>query len=196
MRQMIKNILMVLLLTAICTSECAARKRSAFSPDPRFLAIQTLSVLPIVDARAGTKAGVNMGKLQGGVVSVMKRKRYPASGVSTTGDAGAIAEEDLQGASPAFIKKLGPADARWVMVVCLDNVASKITFGSTGNAEVSGFLFDKEKGELVWAGKGVGQAGQGGLMGMTMVGMMKGEALSFALSNLLNGIPNRPKPGR
>ena len=83
-----------------------------------------------------------------------------------------------------------------MLVVCLDDLASKITFGSTGNAEVSGFLFDKEKGELVWAGKGVGQAGQGGLMGMTMVGMMKGEAIGSALYNLLSGIPNRPKSGK
>jgi hypothetical protein len=33
-------------------------------------------------------------------------------------------------------------------------------------------------------------------MGMTMKGMMKGEALSAALFNLFASMPNRPKPGR
>jgi hypothetical protein len=36
-----------------------------------------------------------------------------------------------------------------------------MVFGSTGNAELSGGLLDKESSELIWKGKGVGQAGQG-----------------------------------
>ena len=92
--------------------------------------------MPVVDARAGGKAGVSFQKLQSAVVSGLKRKRYSASGIGTAGSAGEIAEEDLRGASASYINKLGPADARWVMVVCLDDVASKITFGSTGNAEL------------------------------------------------------------
>jgi hypothetical protein len=161
------------------------------------MAIRNISVLPVVDARAGAKAGVNLEKLQGGVVSVLtKALRYPASAVGASGLAAQVAEEDLQSALPAYIRKLGPADERWVMVVCLEDVASKLTFGSTGNAEVSGYLFDKDSGSVVWSGKGVGQAGQGGLMGMAMKGAMKGAALDAAIRNLLGGVPRRPKPGK
>lgn len=196
MRQILKYGSMVLLLTAICGVESAAKKPPKVPPDPKFMAIQNISVLPIVDARAGQKASVNMEKLQSSAVNALKKKRYPVSAASNSGEAGQIVEEDVQGAKPAYIKKLGPADARWVMIVCLGDVASKITFGSTGNAEVSGYLFDKESGELVWKGKGVGQAGQGGLAGMMMKGMMKGEAISAAVYNLFSGMPTRPKPGK
>jgi hypothetical protein len=159
------------------------------------MAIENISVLPIVDARAGKKAGVNLDHLQNSVVNVVKKKHYPVSAASTSGEAGEIAEEDLQSPRPPFLKKLGPADARWVMVVCLEDVASKITFGSTGNAELSGYLFDKDSGGVVWTDKGVGQAGQGGLMGMAMKGMMSSAAIDSAVSNLLGSLPNRTKPG-
>lgn len=182
-----------LLLTGVCAVECAAKKNQDIPA--RFVAIQNVFVLPIVNARAGKKAGVNMDNLQESVVNIVKRKHYPVSAAGV-GDAGQIAEEDLQTALPKVIGKLGPADARWVMVVCLEDVASKVTFGSTGNAELSGYLFDKQSGELIWQGKGVGQAGQGGLIGMPLKGFMNSAAIGSALDNLFAGLPNRPKPGK
>jgi hypothetical protein len=92
------------------------------------------------------------------------------------------------------VRKLGPAEARWVMVVSLGDVTSKVTFGSTGNAEVSGYVYDKQDGKLIWKEKGVGQAGQGGLVGMMMKGMMKSAALNSAIDNLMRSVPKRPKP--
>jgi len=184
---------MVLLLTGIGAMNCHAKN----PPDPKFMAIQNISVLPIVDARAGDKKSVNMGDVQKTLIGLLnKKKHYPASAAGTSGEVGQIAVEDLESAVPSYVKKLGPADARWVMVICLDDVVSKWSFGSTGNAELSGFLFDKDSGELIWKGKGVGQAGQGGLMGMAMKGAMKGQALLEATQRLLKGMPDRPKPGK
>jgi hypothetical protein len=186
-----------MLTTVAGALECAAKKAPKPPPDPRLLAIQSVSVLPIVDARAGKKANINLEKLQSSAMNLLKnKKRYPASAASTTGDAGQIAVEDLQSASALFVKKLGPADARWVMVICLEDVVSKVTFGSTGNAELSGYLFDKDSGELLWSGKGVGQAGQGGLIGMAMKGMMTDAAVDAAIGNLFAGLQDRPKPGK
>jgi hypothetical protein len=181
--------LMFLLLAAIC----AAKKQPA---DPKFLAIENLSVLPLIDARAGKKADINVEHVQESVVKTLTRKHYSVTAASSAGDAGQIVEEDLQGAQPAFIKKLGPTEARWVLVICLQDVASKVTFGSTGNAEISGYLFDKNSGELVWSGKGVGKAGQGGLMGMAMKGMMNSAAVDAAVADLAKAFPDHPKPGK
>jgi len=174
----------------------SARAAKELPPDPRFMSIESVSVLPIVDARAGKKAGVNLENLQNSVVNILRKKHYLVNSSASDGDAGQVAEEDLQAAEPQFIRKLGPADSRWVLVVCLEDVISKVTFGSTGNAEMSGYLFDKESGKVIWQSKGVGQAGQGGLLGMTMKGMMSGEAIGSALSNLFAGLPAKPKPGK
>ena len=186
----------LLLVTVLAAIEVSGKKKETIPPDPRFASIENISVLPLVDARAGKKSGVKLDKLQDSVIHSLRKKNYSASAAMTPGDAGEIAIEDIQGASPNYIKKLGPSTERWVMVIFLDDVASKTTFGSTGNAELSGFLFDKDHGSLVWSGKGVGQAGQGGLMGMAMKPMMKEEALSAAVLDLLAGIPKLPKGGK
>lgn len=193
MRQTIRSAAVMILLTVVCSEFSAAKKKEKVPPDPRFATIESISVLPIVDARAGKKADVNLEKLQGGVVKVLKRKHYTADGASISGDAGEIAIEDIEAAKPEYVKKLGPSSERWVMIIFLDDVVSKITFGSTGNAQLSGYLFDKSNGDLIWQAKGVGQAGQGGLMGMTMKGMMKGEALNAAMYSLLASIPKHGK---
>jgi hypothetical protein len=188
--------LTVLLLAAICVVQGSAKKKPAVPLDPKFMAIQNISVLPVVDSRAGEKTGVNMVKLQSSVVKGLMKKHYPVNSANTSGDAGQIAVEDLEDAQSSYLKKLGPTSERWVMVVLLDDIHSKIVFGSTGNAELDGYLFDKDSGELLWKGKGVGQAGQGGLIGMSMKGMMKSEALDAAVRSLLGSMPNRPKPGK
>jgi hypothetical protein len=123
----------------------------------------------------------------------LQKRGYAPVSADNNGEVGQIVEEDLLDTKPAWIKRLGTPSSRWVMVVCLLDVHSKLTFGSTGNAEISGYLFDKEKPELVWSGKSVGRAGQGGLLGMTMKGAMKSAAMGTAVVNLVDLLPKHPK---
>src|SRR5580698_565896 len=172
---------------------CAAKKIPKAPPDPKFTSIQKISVLPILDARPGSKAKVNLRSLQSSVVNTLKRKHYPVGAEEATSSGGQIDVDDLESADPGVVKKLGPDADRWVMIVMLNDVHSKRTFWSTGNAEMSGYLFDKADGSLVWKGKGTGTAGQGGLLGMTMKGMMNSAALESAVAALLSTMPNLPK---
>jgi len=182
----------VLFATTFTVNGLAAKpKKPPTALEIQFSTIGKIVVLPALDARSGQKASVKLDGIQPQVVKHLKKKRY----LSEAGAAPAseMVEEDLKEAKPEFVAKLGPADARWILVVCLADVTSKMTFGSTGNAEVSGYLYDKQDGKLIWKEKGVGQAGQGGLMGMAMKGAMKSAALNGAINNLMSRVPNRPK---
>jgi hypothetical protein len=192
MRNSVKFALIAVTL-AICTFSASAKKAEKEPLDPKFTSIQNISVLPVMDVRPGDKAKVNLEGLQKSVVNALKHKRYSASESDTMGTNTQIDVEDLDSADPAVIKKLGQTSDRWVMIVLLGDVHSKVTFGSTGNAEVSGYLFDKQDGSLVWKGKGTGTAGQGGLMGMAMKGMINSAALDSAVSALFATLPNLPK---
>ncbi len=190
------KLLVACILTLIVLSPLQARKKTPPPPlDPRITAITNIVVLPVVDARAGKKASVNLDSLRNSVVKTLDRKHYPAAAGAAAPGA-EIAIEDAQAASPAFIKNLGTPDQRWVFLVFLNDVVSKVTFGSTGNAQMSGFLFDKQDAQLIWSANGVGQAGQGGLIGIGFKAMMKGEAINAAIMNLLAQLPNRPKPSK
>jgi hypothetical protein len=198
---LIKAGLALSFLVAIVVVECAAKKQPKPEPDPAFTVVENISVLPIVDARSGQKAEVNLEKLQEGIVRRLQKKRYTAAAANTTGDTKEIAIEDVEAADPSYVKKLGPTGERWVMVVFLDDVNSKmahskINFGSAGNAELSGYLFDKESGQLIWKNKGAGQSEENGLFGMADKWERKGEALGAAITSLLNSVPEHPKPGK
>ncbi len=96
MRNIRRQTCIAILVTAIGTSQSAAKKAPQIPPDPTLVAIQNLSVLPIVDARAGEKKGVDLGKLQEAAVRALKHKHYPVSSAATSGEAGTIAVEDLE----------------------------------------------------------------------------------------------------
>lgn len=162
------------------------------SPGFEFTSIDRIVVLPAVDLRVEKKINVNLDKqITGATEKIIRNKGYRTSLGNTMGEVGAVIEEDLKDAKPEWVKRLGPPDARWVMVVCLIDVATTLTFGSTGNAEVSGYMYDKETGVMVWKDKGIGQAGQGGLAGMLMKGLMDEEAIGSAMGNLLASVPKR-----
>jgi hypothetical protein len=159
--------------------------------------ITEISILPPVDLRPEKKIKVNFEKQIRGVAAAnLKKKSYANLLCDNNGSVGQLIDEDIKAGAPEWIKRLGPEGARYVMVLCLVDVTTKMTFGSTGNAEVAGYLYDKESGTTIWHGKGLGQSGQGGLMGMAMKSMMDEDAISFAMGSLLASIPKKPMPAK
>jgi len=158
-------------------------------------ALDEIVVLPALDNRIDKTIDVNIEKQIREVgVKSLERKNYQVTVSDDLGNGIAgILEDDLRAADSEWVKRLGPAKSRWVMVLMLVDVTNKLTFGSTGNAEVGGFLYDKQAGTLVWRDKGIGKAGQGGLLGMCMKGMMDEAAISNAMNHLLASIPEKPK---
>jgi hypothetical protein len=60
--------------------------------------------------------------------------------------------------------------------------------------EITLTIVDRQTKRIVWRDKGVGRAGHGRLIGMTMVGLMDSEALEDALNQVLTKIPKRKTP--
>lgn len=107
-----------------------------------------------------------------------------------------LMEDDFTQPDSGLLATLGPSDARWLFCPVLHDFKSKITFGSTANVEISGYIVDKKRGKIVWRHKGIGQAGQGGLIGMAMKGMVEEEALDSALLTLLSAVPSKGDTGK
>lgn len=162
------------------------------APGFEFRAIEAIELLPVVDVRVDKTISVNLEKqIRAPVARDLTKKGYRVSQAVFTGEAGALTEEDLKEAKPEWVRRLGSSQARWIVVMCLVDVRTKLTFGSTGNAEVTGYLFDRQEGTLSWRDKGIGQVGQGGLLGMMMKSDMDNSAISAALGNVMASFPKR-----
>ncbi len=193
MKSFVINLSICTLALALLPANCFGKKHEAPPVEPRFMAISRIEILPILDFRIDKKDKVNFQGLSKIATGIVQRKNYVAYATDDRGTAGEIAEEDLDDAKPEWVKRLGPSDSRWVLVLTLNDVHSKMTFGSTGNAEMGGFLFDKRDGSVVWKKTAMGKEGQGGLLGMAMKGAMIDAAAQTAVTNLLADIPERPK---
>jgi hypothetical protein len=149
--------------------------------------------LPPVDARIDTSNDVDLHKQLGDdAIPILRERGYDATLATSGPPPIALRPEVLAVADAETIRHLGPPGARWVMVLCLVDVTTTLTFGSTGNAEIVGFLFDTEKGTRIWRDRGLGQVGQGSLVGMALLPLMDDEAIHAALNHLMASLPIQP----
>ena len=183
-----------ILLPALIIIGCVATKQPIFlSSTFDQQSIGNILVFPTVDMRFNKEP--EFPKLDNWIQGVVKDKLSSQKYTFTLGSDSSIidniTEEDLQEVDAEWIRNLGPSSSRWVMVVVFLDARSKLTFGSTGNAEVAGYLFDKKNGSMLWRDKGIGKVGQGGLLGMLMKGTMLGDAIKKATKDLMKSFPKK-----
>ena len=182
-------------LLLVCMIGCGPSKKAIFL-DPNFhqSEIDRITLLPAIDARIDTSLVVDThGQIRERVMDHLEGKDYQCTLSESIGDVGQITEDLLKSGDSSWIKRLGPPEARWTMVLMLIDVSSEMSVGSSGNAEVAGFLFDKEKGIILWRDKGIGKAGQSGLAGMFFKGNMDEQAIREAMEDLMSTFPERSK---
>jgi hypothetical protein len=176
---------------ALLLTTCGAAKDMPPVTYP-FSELRTLTVLPVIDNTGGNKK-IDCEKVRRNVMKMLAKRRYvPLPG----GDASALRglnDEDLKTADAALVKRLVPEGERWALLVYVGDVASKTTFGSSANAQIFGFLFDRQNGKLAWKDVGTGKAASGGLLGMMLKGEVTSEAVQMAMFNMLAAYPRLPK---
>lgn len=77
------------------------------------------------------------------------------------------------------------------MLPILQYCATKLTFGSTANAEMYAVLYDKKNTSVVWRDKAIGRMGGGGLMGMAFSNVMAEGAISKAARSMMDNFPDK-----
>jgi hypothetical protein len=196
MRQLSRKLLgYVLLLIILLVSSCTAPLKPAILRDSAFQESppSAITLLPAIDVRFDKEIEVNLQKqIRDAAKGLLEKKGYLVRTTSDLTATAGITEDDIKLGLADWIKQL-PSDDRWVMILVLVDVKTQLTFGSTGNAEVAGALFDKVNATTIWRDKGIGKSGQGGLLGMAMKGMMDEQAIAMAVGNLMASIPKRPK---
>jgi len=196
MRQLSKKLLgFVLLLIIVLVAGCTAQLKPAILRDAAFQESppSEITLLPAIDVRLDKEIEVDIQKqIRDAAKGLLEKKGYVVRMTNDLNATADITEDDIKSGLADWIRQL-PSDDRWVMILMLVDVRTKLTFGSTGNAEVGGALFDKVNAKTIWRDKGIGKTGQGGLIGMALKGMMDEQAIAMALGNLMASIPNRPK---
>lgn len=163
--------------------------RSAWSFAPED--VERIAVLPVADVRKDHSIELKHLDTIGhrAVQKSLKKSTYELAFLPDRETVASITPEDLDYMDSSWIADLGPEDERYVMLLVLEDIAKKKTFGSAFGSICSGYLLDHETGEAIWQSQQTGTAGQGGLLGMAMGPAMRGGAFEACASNLMKELP-------
>lgn len=196
----IRSLLVTLVFGVVTLAGCASAPPAVLKAD--FLsagfdarAISDLAVAPALDMRVDKSETLNLDEyVHVTAKQLMVERGYKVVTYADRSLVSALQAEPTRDAINPTIKDFViPDGPRHVLLFGLIDAYSKLTFGSTGNAEMFGYLIDQDRHEVLWSSKAVGQIGAGGLLGMTMKGLMTQSAIQIATQNLVNSIPPRQK---
>ena len=186
------NILLLMGLLLLATGCVTAKPADFVAPQFRASQVEQLTVLPVLDHRVERQSSID---LDAQILPIAERELtrlgYQYRVVRDRHVIDGLERGDFDHPSPEEIAALQPSTSRWLMALILESSASSLTFGSTGTAELTGYLFDKQARALVWKNKELGRVGQGGLLGMALKGMMEGAAIEEAASQMFRALPDR-----
>jgi hypothetical protein len=81
---------------------------------------------------------------------LLAHKGYHVSFVANDERLQGLQASNLTAADAAWMRSLGPADARWLLLVVLEEVRRTQTLESAFAAQCIGLLFDNAQGAVVW----------------------------------------------
>jgi hypothetical protein len=195
----IRTLLVTLVFGVITLAGCASAppvsKADFLSAGFDTRAIDKVTVAPALDMRVDKNEALELDQWVHEMAKVLMGKRgYTIVSYADRSLVSALQAQPTRDAIEPIVKDFViPDSPRHVLVFGLIDAYSKLTFGSTGNAEMFGYLIDQDRHEVLWSSKAVGQIGAGGLLGMTMRGLMTQSAIQIATQNLVNSIPPREK---
>ena len=192
------HIWLLLLLASGCASTPVALKQADYL-DPGFnrAEVDRIYLYPPIDCRVGKKGKkLNLDKVvYYHALNFLEQWNYR---VAVTGDK-AVSNElgqvpTAEGIAIALPGLNIDSDKRWIMFFALLDSYHKVGFGSTGNAELVGFLYDNKEKKIVWRNKGEGQSGEiwNGLTSLYMAKEHERLAAQKAVAGILEAFPHDP----
>jgi hypothetical protein len=183
----------VVALGGCATAPPPAAKPDYLSASFEARSITHVALAPVLDLRVDKSDALDLDATVHKIAKalMMQRGYAVASFADRSLVSGLQALSTREAMEPVVKDFVIPGGARHVLVLGLIDAYSKLTFGSTGNAEMVGYLVDQERRELLWSHKAVGQVGAGGLLGMALKSLMTADAIRMTAAKLMESIPPR-----
>ncbi len=173
-----------------------ATPRFPIKIDPAFSqrGIRSIALLPAIDQRKDRSYEIDLNyEINTRARKSLEKKGYVVLETSPVVASNRSEASRLMDMDPAYLASLGPANADAVMAIYLqDTLRSYMIMSYVFKAEAIGTLVSKADQTEVWRDKGLGNAGQGGLISGLLQGLYRAEALDGCVYGMLATLPKAP----
>ena len=149
--------------------------------------VNEVTLLPVVDLRETEKPRNGDGFVRKMAKGMLEGRNYSVVVAEDFGGAAIPTQADLAKPSPAWVGNLGPVKSRWVLLVTIVHLEKHVSIAAKAEAGLHGYLFDKEKGDLLWEGEGSSKSS----VGLFLAALAEGTALEDATRDLMRGFPEK-----
>jgi hypothetical protein len=185
----------IIILIAILLCSCAAIQTEPdfISPELNASEIDMLYVMPALDFRFNKEIQFDLDKyIRRGSKGNLRNKGYACTYLNDKSIVKGIKQENIDDLNPTLLSKLGPPQARWIMLFAFEDAYISVGYGKKATGELSAYLYDKSIGKLIWKNKRIRESGSGGLVGFMITDRAwLRDTVLFASASIVNGLPNR-----
>jgi hypothetical protein len=185
----------MLLIVSGCAATVPEIDANFLVPDFRTRGIDEIKFLPILDIRLDKDINVDYQQIvSDGLLGVLRKRGYNVDVITKNVDQISLAEIASKSRDPIWIKSLAPEYNRWILLVTLNKIYwEQAILLTKAYAELSGYLFDRDAGELVWSHTAPGEIGQviGPLLIPIFLPAFYKDSLRMATYNLSSAFPRK-----
>ena len=185
------------LLCLIVMVGCASPQKATYlSPSFDQKNIGSITILPIVDARIQRQFEINEPELRQIIYPVvewdLKEKGYAVEYSEEVTGVQCLKFGRSLNLDPECLRKVGPSHSMWVLVIFLQDFQMRSPYGGAVSAKMSGVLFDRSEGLLLWSDLEYAGLSQRELVGKNMETVIANDVIQICTQKLISSLPQRP----
>ena len=179
---------------------CAAPQKAIYlAPSFEQLKIDTITILPIVDARTQRKFEIDESELQKIVYPVVEtglnEKGYTMEYSDEIGRIQCLKFGHSTNLESDCLRNVGPPNSRWVLVIFLQDFQMRTPYGGAVSAKMSGVLLDRSVGLMLWRDLEYAGLSQRELVGENRNTLIANDVIQLCTGKLIASLPkNRFHP--
>ena len=175
---------------------CATPQKAMYvAPAFDQIDVDRITILPIFDARAQRPFEIKESDLQHAIYPSLEtglsQKGYTFDYSTELGRVQCLKYGRSSNLAPDCLRNVGPSNSRWILVLFLQDFRIRSPYGGAVSAKMSGLLFDRSEGVMLWRDLEYSGLSQRELVGNNRDTLIGNDVLQLCTSNLISSVPQK-----
>ena len=175
---------------------CATPQKAIYvAPSFDQINVDTITILPVFDARSQRQFEIKESDLQRIVYPTLEtgltQKGYMFDYSTEIGPAECLKYGRSGNLASDCLRNIGPSDSRYVLVLFLQDFQMRSPYGGAASAKMSGLLFDRTEGKMLWRDSENSGISQRELVGKNRGTLISNGVIQLCTSDLISSVPQK-----